>query len=90
MKFIDHLLLLFLYQPKPDYFVFENAYFDIYKYLLIKWKHGIYMNNIVTFNESIENLSMSNIEPKNIDESSHEDEVVFLNMQYIDIYIYIM
>ena len=44
--------------------------------MVIKWKHGIGPNDMVTFNEELEFLSASIIELVNIDESSHENVIV--------------
>ena len=56
MVFPDHLWLPFLDQPQSDKVVFAIIYFGIYKYLVTEWKHGIYINDIVKFNGSLENL----------------------------------
>ena len=48
-------------------------YFDIYKYMVTKWKHGIYIHKKFTFNESLDNASMSILEPTKIGESYYED-----------------
>ena len=41
-------------------------------------KHGIFPNNIIKFNEELENPSTSIIQLAKIYESSHEEEIVIL------------
>ena len=48
----------------------------MYKYIEIEWKHGISINDIVTFNETLQNLSTYIFGLTKIDESSHEYGVV--------------
>ena len=59
MKFDYHLWVTFIAQPKSDAVVFVIIYFKINKNLVTEWKHGIYTNNIITFNKVLENLSTS-------------------------------
>ena len=39
------------YQPQSDIIVFAIITFQIYYILVKKWKHGIGINDIITFNE---------------------------------------
>ena len=55
---------------------FSIITFHIYIILVTKWKHIIVPNDIFTFNEELEILSMSVIELVYIDESSHEESIV--------------
>ena len=48
----------------------------MYNILVIKCKHGIGPNDIITFNEELWFLSISFIELVNIDESSHEEAIL--------------
>ena len=55
-KFIQNvisgsLLVAFYHQPQSDAVVFNIIYFGIYKYLVTKWKHDIYINDILAFNK---------------------------------------
>ena len=70
LGFVDHLWLPFLDQPQSNIVVFSKINFQIYKIIVTKWKHGIGSNDKITFNEELEFLSTSIIEPVNIDESS--------------------
>ena len=79
MLFPDQLWLIFIDQLQPDKAVFAIISFDILRYLVIEWRHGIYFNNIVTHNLSDENLSTLIVEITNIDESLHERGVSILN-----------
>ena len=51
------------------------------KNLVTEWKNGIYTNNIITFNETLENLSTATVELTNIYESSHEEIILIFNME---------
>ena len=59
-------------QPQSDVVVFAIIYFGKYIYLVTEWKHGVYINYIVTFCETLGNSLTVIIEPTNIDESSNE------------------
>ena len=52
--------------------------FQMYNSLVTKWKHGIGTNDITTFNDELENISISIIELVNIIESSHKEAMVIL------------
>ena len=52
--------------------------FRISNIQLTKWKHVIVPNDIITFNEELENLAAKIIELVNIYEYSHEETIVFL------------
>ena len=67
--FPDNLWLPFIDQPQSDEVVFAIISFDVYKYLVITWKGGIFINEIYTLNEKLENMSTSIVRLKNIDES---------------------
>ena len=56
--------------------VFAIIYFDIYKNILTECKHAISTNDILTFNETLENLSTDIVEWTNIYESSYEESIV--------------
>ena len=56
-------------------------YFEIRKNIVTKQNNGISTDDIVTFNEFLENVSTAIVELTNIDESSHKQEIVFLNME---------
>ena len=74
--FSNNIWFLFIDQAQSDVVVFTMISFYIYKYIVTYWKHRIYINYIVKFNESLENLSMPIVELTNIDELSHEYGVV--------------
>ena len=76
VKLPDHLCMSFLDQTQSDFVVFSNISSDIYEYLVTKWKHIISIHEIVAFNKSLENLTITTLELTNIYESSHEDGVV--------------
>ena len=65
MKFTDHLWLVFIDQPQSYVVACEIIYFDIYKYIVTEWKNGIFINEIVKFNETLEDLSTEVLELKN-------------------------
>ena len=58
-------------------------YFHIYINIVTKWKHGTSTNDIIIFNENLENVSTALIELKNIDESSHEEAPVLIKIEHI-------
>ena len=53
-EFSYHLWLPFLDQPQSDVVFFAIIYFQIYKNIVIEWKHGIRPNDKITFNEKLE------------------------------------
>ena len=53
IEFAGHLWLPFIDQPHSDAVVSSIINFQIYKILLIEWKHGIGPNDIITFNEEL-------------------------------------
>ena len=54
LVFPDHMWIPFIDQPQPYVVVFSTIYFNIYKYIVTKWKHYISIHDIVTLNEYIE------------------------------------
>ena len=42
----------------------------------IECKHGISTNDIITFNETLDNLSTSVVKQTNIDDYSHKEKIV--------------
>ena len=73
---MDNLWILFSYQPQSDILVFLIITFYIHNILVLKLKHGIGPNYIITFHEELEFLSASIIELVNINESLHEEDIV--------------
>ena len=69
----DNLWIPFLNKSQSYVVISSMIYFDIYKYMVTKWKHGIYIHKKSTFNESLDNASMSILEPTKIGESYYED-----------------
>ena len=57
LVFADHLWLPFHDQPQSDVVVVSIIYFRAYKNILTEWKHGISINDIITFNKTLENVS---------------------------------
>ena len=57
LEFADHLWLLFFDQPQSDVVDFALIYFHICIILVTKRKHVIVPNDIITFNEVLENSS---------------------------------
>ena len=53
-----------------------NNLFSYIQILVKKWKYGIRINDIITSNEYLENISIEIIELTNIDDSSHEQLIV--------------
>ena len=53
LEFEDHLWLTFLDQPQSEIVVFAIITFHIYTIIVTKWKHGIYTNDLITFNEEL-------------------------------------
>ena len=66
----------FLYQTQSYVVLFVIISFVVYKYMVTKQKRGISIHNRVTFNSSLEKLSISIVDIINIYKSSHEDGVV--------------
>ena len=50
LEFVDHLWLPFLDEPQSDILVFSLFSCKIYTILVSKWKHGIGIIDIITFN----------------------------------------
>ena len=51
LEFADQLWLPFLDKPQSDIVVFDIFTFNIYNILVTKCKHGIGINDIITYNE---------------------------------------
>ena len=52
LVFADHLWIPFQDQPQSDAVVVSISYFWVYKNLVTEWKHGISINDIITFNKT--------------------------------------
>ena len=76
LEFADHLWLPFINQPQSDVVFYARITFHIYNILVIKWKHGIFSNDIITFNKEFEIISTLIIKLVNIDNSSHKEAIV--------------
>ena len=53
LEFSDHLWLPFIGQPQSDIVVFAIITFQIYNIIVTRWKHGIFPNDIIAFDEEI-------------------------------------
>ena len=80
MALPDNFWFPFLDQPQSYVVIFAIIYFYIYKYIVKEWNHIISINDIVTFNESLENFSMPIVELKSIEDSTQEYRIVILNI----------
>ena len=56
MDFTGHFWSPFLDQPQSYVVVFEMISFEIYKTLVTEYKHVMYINYLITFNETIKIL----------------------------------
>ena len=63
LEFADNLWPQFLDQRQSDIVVFAITAVQIYKIMVKKWKHVIGPYDIIDFNEELELLSFSIIEP---------------------------
>ena len=59
VEFPDNLWLPLIYQPQSDEIAFEIILFGVYKNISITWKNEISVDDIVRFNEQLENISKS-------------------------------
>ena len=62
MEFSGHLWLPFPDQLQSDVVVFAIIYFGVYKNLLTAWKHGTSSTDLITLNETFDNLSTAIVE----------------------------
>ena len=78
LEIADKLWLTFINQPQSYVVVFVMIYFQMFKTLVTEFKHAIGPDDIIKFNSLLENVSTATIELTNIDEYSHEKEIVIV------------
>ena len=70
LEFVDHLWRPFIDEPQSDIVVFAIIILQVHNTLVTKQKHIIVPNDLITFNDESEFLSVSIIELVNVENYS--------------------